>query len=50
MKFQAECVGNVYMLQNLKVTVAGTQLYSASKATAVKQSEITMVLSSIVQF
>jgi len=43
MKFQAECVGNVYMLQNLKVTVGGLQLFSTSKAEVVEQSEITMI-------
>ena len=30
-KFQAERVDNVYMLQNSKVTVGGLQLFSASK-------------------
>ena len=46
MKFQAERVGNVYMLQNLKVIVSGLQLFSASKATVVEQSENMMVSSS----
>jgi len=40
--FQAEYVGNVYMLQNLKVTVGGLQFSLASKAVVVEQSEITM--------
>ena len=47
--FQAEHVGNVYMLQNSKVTVGRLQLSLASKAMVMKQSEITMVLSSGVQ-
>ena len=41
--FQAECVGNVYMLQNSDVTVGGLQLSSASKVVVVEQSETTMV-------
>ena len=48
-KFQAECVGNVYMLQNLKVIVSELQLSSASEAVVVQQSEITMNSSSDVQ-
>ena len=48
-KFQAERVGNVYMLQNSKVTVDGLQLFSASEAVVVKQSETTMDSSSDVQ-
>ena len=35
-KFQAERVGNVYMLRNSKVTVGGLQLSSASKSAAVE--------------
>ena len=35
-KFQAERVGNVYMLQNLEVTVGGLQLSSDSKVVVVK--------------
>jgi len=38
-KFQVEHIGNVYMLQNSKVTVGGLQLSSASKAAVVEQSE-----------
>jgi len=34
--FQAECVGNVYMLWNSEVTVGGLQLSSASKAVVVE--------------
>ena len=49
MKFQAERVGNVYMLQNLKVTVDELQLFSASKAAVVEQLETTMISSSDVQ-
>jgi len=48
-KFQAERVGNVYMLQNSKVTVGGLQLSSASETAIVEQSETMMVLSSDVQ-
>ena len=48
-KFQAERVGNVYMLRNSEVTVGRLQLYSASKLVVVEQSEITMDLSSDVQ-
>jgi len=47
--FQAERVGNVYMLRNSEVTVGGLQLSSASKAAVVEQSESTMVSSSDVQ-
>ena len=47
--FQAERIGNVYMLQNSEVTVSGLQLFSASEAVAVKQSETMMVSSSDVQ-
>ena len=37
--FQAERVGNVYMLRNSKVTVGRLQLSSASEAAVVEQSE-----------
>ena len=47
--FQAECVVNVYMLQNLKVTVCRLQLSLASEAVVVEQSETTMDSSSDVQ-
>ena len=47
--FQALRVGNTYMLQNSEVTVCGLQLSLASKATVMKQSETTMILSSGVQ-
>ena len=47
--FQAEHVGNVYMLQNSKVTVSGLQLSSTSEATVVEQSETTMDSNSDVQ-
>ena len=47
--FQAERVGNVYMLQNSKVTVDGLQLSSASKVTVVEQLETTMISSSDVK-
>ena len=40
--FQAECVGNVYMLRNSEVTVGGLQLSSVSVAVVVEQSETTM--------
>ena len=46
MKFQAERVGNMCMLQNLKVTVGGLQLSSALKAAVVQQSETMMVSNS----
>jgi len=49
-KFQAECVGNIYMLRNLKVTVGGLQLSSALRLEVVEQSETTMVLNSDIQF
>jgi len=49
MMFQAERVCNVYMLRNLEVTVGGLQLFSASKAVVVEQSETTMDSSSDVQ-
>jgi len=48
-KFQAERVGNVYMLRNLKVTVGGLQLSSALEAAIVEQSETTMISSLDVQ-
>jgi len=44
--FQAERVGNVYMLRNLKVTVGELQLSSASKVVIVEQSETTIDSSS----
>ena len=47
--FQAEHVGNVYMLWNSKITIGGLQLSSASKAAVVKQLETTMDSSSDVQ-
>ena len=47
--FQTERVGNVYMLQNSEVIVSGLQLFSASKAVVVKQSETMMDSSSDVQ-
>jgi len=47
--FQAECVGKVYMLWNLEVTIGGLQLSSALKAVVVEQSETTMGSSSDVQ-
>ena len=47
--FQAEHVGNVYMLQNSEVTVGGLQLSSALEAMVVEQSEITMDSSTDVQ-
>ena len=34
-KFQAECVGDVYMLRNSDVTIGGLQLSSAEKAAVV---------------
>jgi len=49
MMFQAECVGNVYMLRNSEVTVGELQLSLASKAVVVEQSENTMHSSSDVQ-
>ena len=47
--FQAEHVGNVYMLRSSEVTVGGLQLSSALKVVVVKQSETTMDSSSDVQ-
>jgi len=47
--FQAERVGNVYMLWNSEVTFGGLQLSSASKAMVVEQSETTMASSLDVQ-
>ena len=44
--FQAERVGNVYMLRNSVVTVGELQISSASKAMIVEQSETTMDSSS----
>ena len=35
-KFQAERVGNVYMLRNSKITIGGLQLSSTSKAAVVE--------------
>ena len=49
MKFQAERVGDVYMLRNLKVIVGGLQLSSALKTKVEEQSETMMVSSSDVQ-
>ena len=49
-KFQAERVGKIYMLQNSEVTVGGLQLFSASRLKVVEQSETTMVSNSDVQF
>ena len=48
-KFQAERVGDVYMLRNSKATVGVLQLSSASNAETIEQSETTMVLNSDVQ-
>ena len=42
-KFQGKRVGNVYVLQNSKVTVGGLQLSSASKAVVVEQSELSLI-------
>ena len=47
--FQAELVGNVYMLRNLDVIVGGLQLSSTSKAAAVEHSDATINSSSDVQ-
>ena len=47
--FQAERVGNVYMLRNSEVTVGRLQLLLASKAVVVEQSKITMDSTSDVQ-
>jgi len=41
-KFQAECVSNVYMLKILKVIAGGLQLSSASEAVVVELSETMM--------
>ena len=49
-KFQIESVSNIYMLQNSEVTVSGLQLFSVSRSKVLKQSEITIVSSSDVQF
>ena len=48
-KFQAERVGNVYMLQNSVITVGGLRLSLASKAEVVEQSQTMMVSRSGVQ-
>jgi len=48
-KFQIERVSNVYMLRNSEVIVSGLQLFSASKAAVVEQSETTMISNSDVQ-
>jgi len=48
-KYQAERVGDVHMLQNSEVIVGGLRLSSASEVAVVEQSETTMVLSSDVQ-
>ena len=50
MKFQAECVGNVYLLRNSELTAGGLQLSLISTSKVVEQSETTMVSSSNVQF
>ena len=42
-KFQAERVGDVYMVRNLEVIVGGLQLFSASRAEIMKQLGSTMV-------
>jgi len=49
-KFQAERIGNVYILWNSEVTVGGMQLSSASRSEIVEQSETIMVSRSDVQF
>ena len=49
-KFQVKCVGDVYILQNSKITIGGLQLLSASRSEIVDQSETTMVSNSDVQF
>ena len=49
MKFQAERVGNVYILWNSEVTVGELQLSSALKVVVVKQSETMMDSNSHVQ-
>jgi len=48
-KFQADCVRDVYMLQNSEVTVGRLQLSSVSKMKVVKQSETTTILNFDVQ-
>ena len=48
-KFQAEHVGNIYMLRNLEVTVDGWQLSSASRSEVLKQSVTMKILISDVQ-
>jgi len=48
--FQAERVGDVYMLRNLEVIVDELQLPSASRSKVVEQSDTIMVSSSDVQF
>jgi len=45
-KFQVECVDDVYMLRNSEVTVGGLQLSSASRSEVVEQSKTVMVSSS----
>ena len=40
--FQAERVGNTYMLRNSEVTVSGLQLSSSLKVVVVEQLETTM--------
>ena len=50
MKFQAERVGDVYMLRNSEVTVDRLQLSLASRSEVVEQSETMMVSSSDVHF
>jgi len=47
--FQTERVCNVYMLRSSKVKICGLQLFSASKAVVMEQSETTMDSSSDVQ-
>jgi len=49
-KFQAERVGNVYLLQNLEVKVGELHLSSTSRSKVVEQSETIIVLRSDVQF
>ena len=49
-KFPAERISNVYMLQNSEITVGGLQLSSTSRSEVVEQSETTMVSRSDVQF
>ena len=47
--FQAERIGNMYMLRNSEVTIDGLELSSASKMVIVEQSGTTMDSSSDVQ-